>query len=197
MEGTEFVESMPLRPSNTSFDAKEESPAPISLSDEQLLNRFCHEGKVEEARTYLEDLKESNPGQIPILLLQPGGLFGYTPLHESACEGRLDMIQMLLGFDQYIPSDNGYVNVRTKNRYSALHLAAAGGHTMVAKFLIEQGAELDCEDEFGKTPLGSSEIAARFETLRVMFSAGEGYAYVSTSIKGIDGGSGVGWVLLG
>lgn len=149
------------------------SPVPETPSDEQFLNRFCHEGRVEEARTYLEDLKENSPSEIPVKLLQSGGLFGYTPLHESASEGRFDMIQMLLGFDQYIPSDNGYVNIKTNNGYSALHLAAAGGHTAVAKFLIEQGAELDCKDEFGKTPLGSSEIAARFETLRVMCSAGE------------------------
>ena len=174
MSDTESPESLPLQStSSTPSETREESPTADAPPDEQFLNRFCHEGKVEEARTYLEDLKENSPGEIPVKLLQSGGLFGYTPLHESASEGRFDMIQMLLGFDQYIPSDNGYVNIKTNNGYSALHLAAAGGHTKVAKFLIEQGAELDCKDEFGKTPLGSSEIAARFETLRVMFSAGE------------------------
>ena len=173
MEDPSYTEMKLLSPSSMPQGAREESPSPGPPSEEYFLNRLCREGKVEEARTYLEALKENNQGEIPDKLLQTAGVFNYTALHESAFEGHFDVIQMLLGYDQYVTLDNGYVNVKTNNGYSALHLAAARGHTKVAKFLIEQGAELNCKDEFGKTPLESSETAAKFETLRVMFSAGE------------------------
>ena len=130
--------------------------------EEQLLNRFSHDGKTEDVRKYLSELTED---ECPSKLLQRGGLFGYTPLHEAASEGHYEIVGMLM--------DRGAnADLKTNNGYTCLHLAAAGGHNDSAKVLIQKGANIKCTDEFGRTALESAEVAARMDTLRVMLSAG-------------------------
>jgi len=49
------------------------------------------------------------------------------------------------------------VNSTDYDKRTPLHLAVAERRIVVVKFLLEQGAEVDCKDRFGKTPLDETK----------------------------------------
>jgi len=65
---------------------------------------------------------------------------GWTPLHEAACNGRLEVAQTLLhlGVD---------VHRRTKEGDTALHKAARWGRVEIVKLLLLVGADPLAKDK--------------------------------------------------
>lgn len=73
-------------------------------------------------------------------------LFGHTPLHTAAKNGRADLAALLL--------DGGAdPNSRTHRGETPLHLATAEGALKVVQLLLERGADPDAQDLWGKPPL--------------------------------------------
>lgn len=63
---------------------------------------------------------------------------------------------------------NSSVKLKDTRNRTPLHIAAIHGHVDCAKYLLEQGAELNCQDADGRTPLicaasnGQSQIIGSF-----------------------------------
>eukprot|EP01128_Nolandella_sp_AFSM9_P012145 TRINITY_DN8998_c0_g1_i1.p1 TRINITY_DN8998_c0_g1~~TRINITY_DN8998_c0_g1_i1.p1 ORF type:complete len:245 (-),score=41.06 TRINITY_DN8998_c0_g1_i1:220-912(-) len=73
----------------------------------------------------------------------------------SACGHSLDVARLL--------ELNADPNVTDYNHRSPLHLACQGGHTETVKILIIAGADVNCVDSFGCTPL---DLSSQLEDAR-------------------------------
>jgi len=92
---------------------------------------------------------------------------GFTPLSLASYFGNEDITHLLLlnGADPNIPSKNGY-NV------FPLHSAVAANYTMIAKMLLEAGADINVAQMSGATPLHSAAHNGNIELLIVLLEAG-------------------------
>lgn len=78
-------------------------------------------------------------------------VFLWTPLHRSAYENRESVVDLLL------ESPGIEINARDDQGATALHHAAAMGHTAVAVNLLGHGARRDMPDMEGRTPITYAE----------------------------------------
>ncbi len=76
----------------------------------------------------------------------PGKLFGRTLLHEVSFQGHLPIVIYLVN------DANADIHAWTNSGYTPLHLAAIGGHPLVAEFLLSKGADVNAWSYLG-TPL--------------------------------------------
>lgn len=92
---------------------------------------------------------------------------GFTPLSLAAYFGNEDVTRYLLlqGADANIPSRNGY------NVYP-IHSAVAANYTIIAKMLLEAGADINVVQKSGATPLHSAAHNGNIELLIVLLEAG-------------------------
>src|SRR5580698_1123559 len=80
-----------------------------------------------------------------------------TPLDYAVLMNRFEVVEILL--------DHGAQASATNKGLTALHLAARGGETRIAKLLIAHGADVNARDDGGSTPI--EEAAWRGETAMV------------------------------
>lgn len=92
---------------------------------------------------------------------------GFTALSLAAYFGHEDVARLLLlkGANPNIPSRNGY------NVYP-IHSAVAANYTMLAKMLLEAGADINVVQMSGATPLHSAAHNGNIELLIVLLEAG-------------------------
>lgn len=92
---------------------------------------------------------------------------GFTPLGLASYFGNEDVVRILLlkGAEPNIPSKNGY-NV------FPIHSAVAANYDMVAKMLIEAGANVNVVQMSGVTPLHSAAHNGNVDLLIVLLEAG-------------------------
>jgi len=76
----------------------------------------------------------------------PGGL---SALHYAAREGEIASTRRLL-------AAGANIDQREANDITPLLMAIMNGHRDVALFLIDEGADIDASDWYGRTPLGSA-----------------------------------------
>lgn len=92
---------------------------------------------------------------------------GFTPLHESAHNGRLAVTEVLA--KACAVAD---LNAATKKEgFTPLHLAAERGHWKVMKALIEAGARADSRTPIGESPLYTSALRGHVDAVRVLLRA--------------------------
>ena len=111
---------------------------------------------------YVTTALSENPG-----LIHEFSEDGFTPLSLAAYFGNEDVIRTLLlnGADPNIPSRNGF------NVYP-IHSAVASNYTMIAKMLLEAGADINVVQKSGATPLHSAASNGNIELLIVLLEAG-------------------------
>ncbi|MBM3401806.1 MAG: hypothetical protein FJY21_05725 [Bacteroidetes bacterium] len=111
---------------------------------------------------YLNNALLDNPG-----LVHEFSEDGFTPLSLAAYFGREDAIRILLlnGSDPNIPSKNGF-------SVYPIHSAVASDYTMIAKMLLESGADVNVAQKSGITPLHSAAHNGNIELLIVLLEAG-------------------------
>lgn len=92
---------------------------------------------------------------------------GFTALGLAAYFGHEEVTRYLLlkGAEANLPSKNGH-------HVYPLHSAAAANHTMVAKMLLEGGAEVNIKQKKGITPLHSAAYNGNIELLIVLLESG-------------------------
>lgn len=92
---------------------------------------------------------------------------GFTPLSLAAFFGNEDETRYLLlnGADPNIPSQNGF-------HVYPIHSAVAANCTMIARMLLEAGADINVIQNSGGTPLHSAAHNGNIELLIVLLEAG-------------------------
>ncbi|MBU0516063.1 MAG: ankyrin repeat domain-containing protein [Proteobacteria bacterium] len=97
------------------------------------------------------------------------GTLGYkyraTPLHWAAWQGRVAVVDLLLG-------RRAKVNARDIVGQTPLHYAAWRGNTAAAARLLKGGADPNARDKFGLTPYRLALMASKLETMKVLAGAG-------------------------
>lgn len=71
-----------------------------------------------------------------------------TALHMAAGQGHVEILSILLASERGL----AMLDQKDKNMATPLHLAAAKGHTGPAIKLLDNGALVDSEDKYGRTP---------------------------------------------
>ena len=74
-------------------------------------------------------------------------------LRDAIRSGDLSAVQSLLDSGADITSEAG-------TKYTVLHYAVFGDHADIARYLIEQGAEVNARNPYGATPLHQAQSAA-------------------------------------
>jgi len=111
---------------------------------------------------FIKAALDQNPG-----LINDFSEDGFTPLSIASYFGNEEITHLLLlnGADPNIPSKNGY------NVYP-IHSAVASNYTIIAKMLLEAGADINVVQMLGVTPLHSAAHNGNIELLIVLLEAG-------------------------
>ena len=143
-------------------------------------------GKDEKVRRIISS------GMVDVNLV--GGFNDSTPLCEAACEGRKEVVKLLLhaGADPnkadrhgrtplYWTAMSGHIdvvdvllhggadpNMTNWDGFTPLHMAAWKGHKNVAISLLKRGAKHDKADFLGKTPLSVALECGKEDTYRII-----------------------------
>ncbi len=113
-------------------------------------------------RELIEKKLEGNPA-----LIHEFSDDGFTPLGLASYFGNEDVVRLLLlkGAEPNVSSQNGY------NVYP-IHSAVASNYDMIAKMLLEAGADVNVVQMSGATPLHSAAHNGNIELLIVLLEAG-------------------------
>jgi ammonium transporter Rh len=76
------------------------------------------------------------------------------------------------------------LNVGDYDRRCAIHLASAEGQTLIVKFLVSNGCNVNCEDRFGNTPLREALRGNHTEVAKILQDAGAKMGQASAEIDG-------------
>ncbi len=96
-------------------------------------------------------------------------LYFRTPLHIAAQQGDVDFAQLLLSNHAYI--NGADYDFKEHIHTTPLHFAAGAGEAKMVAFLIDAGAAIDAESEYG-TPLQSAIRGNHSSTVELLISKG-------------------------
>ncbi|XP_037910341.1 uncharacterized protein LOC119651072 isoform X2 [Hermetia illucens] len=103
---------------------------------------------------------------------------GQTALNIAARNGHLDVVKLLLSFQQPASDGSGRilcvdVNHADRDGWTPLRSASWGGHTDVVKLLIaHQGCMIDLADKEGRTALRAAAWSGHEDILKILIEAG-------------------------
>ena len=100
-------------------------------------------------------------------------------LLKSAENGNLDDLKRAIDSLKALNRDINQVD--DENAYTAIHHAAMNGHPDAVKMLIENGADVNSEDEFGKTPLFYAADLNSLPIAQVLVANGVDVNHVSSN----------------
>uniref|UniRef100_A0A3Q3VT07 Ion transport domain-containing protein n=1 Tax=Mola mola TaxID=94237 RepID=A0A3Q3VT07_MOLML len=92
-----------------------------------------------------------------------------TPLHLACTQGALEVVKMMLSsFGQV----EDFINLTDGACQTPLHRATIFDHTELAEYLISLGAELNCIDYKGNSPLLLATSCGAWRTVKLLLSKG-------------------------
>ncbi|XP_044781840.1 ankyrin repeat and SOCS box protein 3 isoform X3 [Bubalus bubalis] len=89
-----------------------------------------------------------------------------TPLFLAVENGQIDVLRLLL---RYGANVNGS---HSMSGWNALHQASFQGNAEIIKLLLKKGANKECQDDFGITPLFVAAQYGKLESLSILISSG-------------------------
>jgi len=89
----------------------------------------------------------------------------WTPLHEAARVGAVNMAQILL-------ANGADINARNNKGCSPLHTAVCAKEFAITKYLVKHGADINAEDYEGITPLAYARRYHNAQTIDLLYSHG-------------------------
>lgn len=92
-----------------------------------------------------------------------------TPLHRAAARGDEAALNALAEAGARV---EGALDTRRMNGETALHVAAAHGHTECVLVLLDAGADADARSWLGMTPLHYAASAGHLDTVRALLVGG-------------------------
>ncbi|KAJ4429572.1 integrin-linked protein kinase [Periplaneta americana] len=98
---------------------------------------WCREGNAMQVRVWLDDTEHD---------MNQGDDHGFSPLHWSAKEGHLKIVDLLI-------LRGARANATNRGDDTPLHLAAAHGHRDIVHMLLRNKADVNFTNEHGNTPL--------------------------------------------
>jgi len=101
---------------------------------------------------------------------------GYTPWHSAAYHGHLDAVQ-------HLRAASADLDLRSRDRDTALTLAAGAGRLDVVRYLIEQGADLNLIDGEGKSALDQARSWDRPEIVALLQAHGARSGQVAQALR--------------
>ena len=137
----------------------------VFLDHETKLHKLCQDGNLVRIKAFVNDI---DPQVLSYKLGNRKGIFGYTPLHNAVVSGNPEVLHYLLK-----KTKNANINCRANSGFSPLHLAASSGHGKCVKTLLEHGANINCVDEYGKTPKQTAELKSKSIIVKLLRSEGE------------------------
>lgn len=99
-----------------------------------------------------------------IAVLAP--LVAASEIHNAALSGDLDTVREIVSAD---PTQAVATDVRND---TPIHIAVAGGHLDVVRYLLDQGVPVDVGDNEGTTPLGGAVIHGHTEIAQLLIDRG-------------------------
>jgi ankyrin repeat protein len=97
---------------------------------------------------------------------RPAPLRG-TPLHYAALWGLLSMVEFLVVEHALDVHSQDFTDDSTP-----LHLASEMGHVKVSRFLLERGADVTAQNEYGSTPLHLASLEGQVEVACMLIERG-------------------------
>jgi ankyrin repeat protein len=92
-------------------------------------------------------------------------MFGYSPLHRTSLNGRVEAGQCLL--------DHGAdLHARNNEDRTALFEAAINGRVEFSRMLLERGARINDHEARGMTPLHCAVRSGSIQTVRLLLEHG-------------------------
>jgi len=91
---------------------------------------------------------------------------GGTALMKAVENGHEDIVKWL------IETPKADVNVQTKNKFTALMIAAKQGHGNISRILLKHGARIDHRDHKGMTALSWASYNGKDEVVRILLEHG-------------------------
>ncbi|XP_055484722.1 ankyrin repeat and SOCS box protein 3 [Psammomys obesus] len=89
-----------------------------------------------------------------------------TPLFLAVESGQIDVVKLLL---QYGANVNGF---HSMCGWNSLHQASFQGSAETVQLLLKRGADKECQDDFGITPLFVAAQYGKLESLSILISSG-------------------------
>lgn len=114
------------------------------------------------------------------------GFYGHSPFIVAAMKGHLGVVRLLA--QQLVGPQR--LDVGDDKMLTALHHAAEQGHSEVVAFLLEQGAQANCTDERGRTPLILASFWGHLRVVRVFAQ------HMDVGPEGLDEGDNLEWTAL-
>ena len=119
----------------------------------------------------LQRILEKNTNSPRLVLQSRDQKYGRTALHWACLEGYFTIVQLLLKH-QGVTHFHETINAVDKEGFTALTLAAFGGHLPVVHVLLENGALVEGGQKSGQTPLQMACIQGHQEVVQYLIEKG-------------------------
>jgi ankyrin repeat protein len=136
----------------------------ITDLDSTDLHKLCRIGKLDRIK---ELVQNTDPHVLCVKLATQKGVFGYTVLHEAVASKNTEILDYLLE-----NTKAASVNSTAKSGYTPLHMAASSGLVDSVRVLLKHDADVNCTDEYGRTPRSAARLSTKHETEKLLFSEG-------------------------